>query len=93
MNISIIFKLDDSRIYTTNEFIKIINNKMDKIVLKKVKRIQDIKNLLNPQERIKYIYEKIQNEENRSLVLLNTLLPKEYNIAMYIYKKNILSKK
>lgn len=88
-----IFKLDDSRIYTTNEFIKIINNKMDKIVLKKVKRIQDIKNLLNPQERIKYIYEKIQNEENRSLVLLNTLLPKEYNIAMYMYKKNILSKK
>lgn len=87
------FRLDDSQIYSLKEYFEIINTKLDKITLKKVNNIKDIKSILNRQERIKYIYQKLINKENRTLSILKKVLPKEYNIALFIYQKNILNTK
>ena len=82
-----IFKLDDTRIYTINEFTKIIENTLDRIELKKVRNIKDIKNILNSQERIKFIYNKMLRNETKGINILKKIIYKEYLAAYYIYKK------
>ena len=81
------FKLDDSQIYTINEFTKIIGNTLDRIELKKVRNIKDIKNILNSQERIKFIYNKLLRNEIKGINILKKIIYKEYLAAYYIYKK------
>ena len=79
------FKLDDSRIYSINEFNKKIKNNLDRIELKEVKNIKDLKNILNPQERIKFIYNKLLNHETKVLNIIKNISYKEYLAAYYLY--------
>ena len=81
------FKLDDSRIYSINEYNKKIINALKRVELRQVKNIKDIKNILNPQEIIKFIYNKILNNETKGINILKKIIYKEYLAAYYIYKK------
>ena len=85
-NLGRIFKLDDTRIYQINEYNKCIKNKLDKVALKRVKSIQNIKDILNSQERIKYIYNKIKNNDAKAIKIIKRILYKEYLGAYYLYK-------
>ena len=82
-----IFKLDDSRIYSLKEYNKKIISNLDRVELKKVKNIKDIKSILNPQERIKYIYTKILNNDTRSISIIKNILYKEYLASYYLYNE------
>ena len=81
------FKLDDTLIYTTNEFNKKIMSNLDKVDLKDIKNVDKIKNLLNSQERIKLIYHKLLNNETRNLNMIKKIMHKEYLGAYYLYNK------
>lgn len=83
-----IFKLDDSKIYSIALFNKKIKNSLDRIELKKLKNVKDIKNILNPQERIKYIYNKLLNNETKGINVIKKIAYKEYLGAYYIYKNS-----
>ena len=85
-NLGRIFKLDDTRVYSINEYDKAIKNKMNKIELKRVRTIQNIKDILNSQERIKYIYNKLKNNDLRTIKVIKKILYKEYLGAYYLYK-------
>lgn len=81
-----IFKLDDSRIYTLNEYHKKIISKFNETDLKKTNNIENLRNKLNPQERIRFIYEKIANNKTREMNLLKSLFKREYKCANYLYE-------
>ncbi len=81
-----IFKLDDSRIYTLNEYHKRIINKFNEIELKKTNNIDNLRSKLNPQERIRFIYEKIANNKIKEINLLKKLFQREYKCAYYLYE-------
>ncbi len=78
-----IFKLDDSQIYTINKFNKEIMTNLDKTNLRRTKNI----NLLNSQERIKYIYDKLLNNDNKNINMIKKMMHKEYLGAYYLYNK------
>ena len=84
-NLGRIFKLDDSKIYAINEFNNNIMNTLDNIELKNIKNIKDIKTILKPQERIKFIYNKIVNRETKNLEIIKKIMHKEYLEAHYLY--------
>ena len=81
------FKLDDSRIYSINEYNKKLINSLERVELKQVKNIKDIKNVLNPQERIKFIHTKIANNEINNINIVKKILYKEYLAVYYLYNE------
>ena len=81
------FKLDDSKIYTLNEFDKKIINKLDKTILKEVKNIEKIRNVLKPSERIKFIYNKLIIKDDKNINIIKKVFTKEFLAAYYIYDK------
>lgn len=81
------FKLDDSIIYTINKFNQKLTTNLDKVAYKDVKNIKKINNILNTQERIKYIYYKLLNNENKKLEILKKIMHKEYLGANYLYSQ------
>ena len=74
-----IFKLDDSKIYSLNEYNKRIINMIDKMKLEQLSN-----NKLNSKQRIKLIYEKMVNNKEKELNVLKKLFHNEYLCAMYI---------
>lgn len=81
------FKLDDSKIYSLNEYNKKLKNNLDKIELKRVKKIKDIMNILNAKERIKYIYNKLVDNDTKTINIIKKLVYKEYLAAHYLYNE------
>ena len=79
------FKLDDSKIYSINEFNKKIIKSLDRTKLKDIGSIDRIRDILKPNERIKYIYNKLIN--NNDLTIIKKLFTKEYLAAYYISDK------
>ena len=82
------FKLDDTRIYTLNEYHKKINASFDKTKLKKTRNIENLRKSLNPQERIRFIYDKINSNKTKEINITKRLFHREYLCAMYLYDKN-----
>ena len=82
-----VFKLDDSKIYSINEYNKKIKNMLDKIELKEIKNVKDIKNILNQQERIKFIYNKLLNNESKGINIIKNIVYREYLAAYYLYNE------
>ena len=80
-----VFKIDDSKIYSINDYNKKIYKLLDKIKLKRVSNIKDMKSILNSQERIKFIYNKLLEEDTKSINIIKKILNKEYLAAYYIY--------
>ena len=76
------FKLDDSKIYSINEYNKLIKNKLDKIELKKT---NNVRNIINPEERIKYLYSRIDKEDMNKVI--KNIIYKEYLSAKYLYNE------
>lgn len=72
--------IDDSRIYTLNEYNKLL---FEKLSLINVDMKKKAKELLNINERIAYIYKLIKkNDKNKNL---KKLFPREYRAAYYLY--------
>lgn len=82
------FKLDDTRIYTLNEYYKKINASFDKTKLKKTSNIETLRKSLNSQERIRFIYDKINSNKIKEINVIKRLFHREYLCAMYLYEKN-----
>ena len=82
------FKLDDTRIYTINEFNKKIKVSFDKTKLKKTSNIEALRKSLNPQERIRFIYDKINSNKIKEINIIKRLFHREYLCAMYLYEKD-----
>ena len=81
------FKLDDSRVYSINEYKKKIKNMLDIIKLKERKNVKDIKNILNQQEGIKFIYNKLLNNESKGINIIKNIVYREYLAAYYLYNE------
>ena len=81
------FKLDDTRIYTLNEYYKKINASFDKTKLKKASNIETLRKSLNPQERIRFIYDIINSNKIKEINIIKRLFHREYLCAMYLYEK------
>ena len=82
-----VFKLDDSRIYSINEYNKKIKNVLDRIELKEIRNVKNIKNILKPQERIKFIYNKLLNNESKGINIIKNIVFREYLAAYYLYNE------
>ena len=82
------FKLDDTRIYTLNEYYKKINASFDKTKLKKTSNIETLRKSLNSQERIRFIYDKINSNKIKEINVIKRLFHREYLCAMYLYEKD-----
>lgn len=82
------FKLDDTRIYTLNEYYKKINASFDKTKLKKTSNIETLRKSLNSQERIRFIYDKINSNKIKEINVIKRLFHREYLCAMNLYEKN-----
>lgn len=74
------FKLDDSLIYSLNDYHNKIIDAVDKIKLEQPKS----NHKLSSQQRIKLIYEKIANNKGKEINTLAKLFHNEYLCAMYI---------
>ena len=81
------FKLDDSKIYSLNDFNKKIYKSLDRTELKEVKNIEKIRSILKPSERIKYIYNKLLEKDVKNINIIKKVFNKEYLAAYYIYDK------
>lgn len=82
------FKLDDSKIYTLTEYNKKLIKSLENIELKKVQKLKDIKTILNPKERLKFIYNLILNNDIKKINIIKKFVNKEYIAAYYIYSEN-----
>ncbi len=80
-NLGRIFKLDDTRIYSSNEYHKKLLKAFEKIESKKLKKIENLRSKLNPQERIRFIYNRINTNKEKETRLFH----REYLCAKYLY--------
>lgn len=84
------FELDNTKIYTINQFNRKIKHQirntpeLDIDVIKKKLKNNELSSLLGKKYIVKYIYQKMQKQEEFGEKLLSKLFQKEYLIAIYL---------
>jgi len=79
-------KIDDTKIYSIKKYNQELEKKLNIISYKEVKTGKQLKKGLSPNERIKFIYTKIINQEIKTLNRLKKQFYKDYMSAYYLYK-------
>lgn len=83
------FNIDDSLIYSIQNYNKRLNcviNSIDTKNIDEITKIKNIKSLINNKERIIYIYHLLLNNNTKVLNRIQMIFNKEYKAAYYLYK-------